>query len=308
MNKGRAIAFGTAAFALAGRACFASRRFAHQSDYRKEGRVDDLGDRMKAYEAAETERRLLPLCPIYARIDGRCFSAFTRGMERPFDKHMSEAMIATAAALVDATHARIGFTQSDEISLVWLADSPKSEVFFNGKVQKMVSVLAALATAAFTREILAGPHAERATRLPHFDARVFSLPSKTEAANVILWREMDATKNAVSMAASAYYSAKELHGKKSAEKQEMLFAKGVNFNDYPAFFKRGTFLRRVTRERTLGAAELARIPEAHRPPEGQTFLRSSIERLEMPRFGSVTNREAVIFDGAGPVTAEGGVA
>lgn len=263
--------------------------------------MDDLGDRMKAYEAAETARTLMPLCPVYARIDGRCFSSFTRGMDRPFDQAMSDAMIATVSHLVDATHARIGYTQSDEISLVWLSNDYKSEMFFGGKVQKMVSVLAGMATAAFTKAILAGPHAERALYMPHFDARVFSLPNRAEAANAFLWREVDATKNAVSMAASAYYSAKALHGKKSAEKQEMLFAKGINFNEYPAFFKRGTFVRRVVRERTLTADELAGIPEAHRPDAGTTYLRSTVERIEMPRFGSVRNREAVIFDGAEPV-------
>ena len=31
---------------------------------------DDLGDRMKAYEAVETARTLDPALPIYARIDG----------------------------------------------------------------------------------------------------------------------------------------------------------------------------------------------------------------------------------------------
>lgn len=267
--------------------------------------MDDLGDRMKAYEAAETSRILLPLCPVYARIDGRCFSSFTRGMERPYDLAMSEAMITTASALVEETHARIGYTQSDEISLVWLADNPKSEMFFGGKVQKMVSVLAGLATAAFTRAIMAGPHADRLFRMPHFDARVFSLPNKTEAANAVLWRELDATKNAVSMAAHALYSAKALHGKNSAEKQEMLFEKGVNFNDYPPFFKRGTFVRRVTRERTMTEEERTRIPEAYRPAVDQTFMRSSIERLDMPRFGSVSNREAVIFDGAEPSQWDG---
>ncbi len=264
---------------------------------------DDLGDRMKGYEARETERRFLPLCPIYARIDGRCFSSFTRGMGRPFDPAMSEAMVATVSGLVEATHARIGYTQSDEISLVWLADNPKSESFFGGKAQKVVSVLASLATAIFTREILRGPYASRADLLPHFDARAFTLPNRTEAANAFLWRELDATKNAVSMAARSVYSAKALHGKKSAEMQEMLFAKGINFNDYPAAFKRGTFVRRVVRERSLSADELAGIPEAHRPATGATFLRSSIERLDMPRFGSVTNREAVIFDAAPPANA-----
>ena len=34
---------------------------------------DDLGDRMKMYEAAESGRRLMPLLPVLARIDGRFY-------------------------------------------------------------------------------------------------------------------------------------------------------------------------------------------------------------------------------------------
>jgi tRNA(His) guanylyltransferase len=214
----------------------------------------------------------------------------------------------TTCYLIEQTHARIGYTQSDEISLVWLTDDPKSEMFFRGKVQKMASVLAALATAAFTRALLDGPLAAYADRLPHFDARVFQLPTKTEAANAILWRELDATKNAVSMAARTRYSAKELHGKSGPQMQEMLFANGVNFNDYPPFFKRGTFLRRVTGYRELTGDERARIPEAHRPPEGQQIIRSWVAELEMPRFASVANREGVIFDGADAIAMETGTA
>ncbi len=262
---------------------------------------DNLGDRMKEYERRETERTFLPMLPIYARIDGRCFSAFTRGMARPFDADMHAAMVAAAKAVIEQTHPHIGYTQSDEMSFVWLADSPKSEMFMGGKVQKMASVLASLATAAFTRALLDGPLADRAALRPHFDCRVFQLPSQTEAANAILWREQDATKNAISMAASAHYSHKAQQGKSGPEKQEMLFAKGVNFNDYPASFKRGTFLRRVTRERALTADERLRIPEANRPEAGATFMRSSVEAIDMPRFGSVANREAVIFEGAEPL-------
>ncbi len=267
-------------------------------------RKDDLGDRMKAYERRETDRAFLPMLPVYARIDGRCFSSFTRGMKRPFDVGMVEAMIDTTRYLIEQTHARIGYTQSDEISLVWLTDDPKSEMFFRGKVQKMASVLAGMATAAFTRAVVNGPLAAFADRMPHFDARVFQLPTKAEAANAVLWRELDATKNAVSMAARHYYSAKELHGKSGSEMQEMLFARGANFNDYPAFFKRGTFLRRVTGERELTGGELARIPEAHRPARGQLVTRSWIAALDMPRFASVANREAVIFEGADAIAIE----
>lgn len=262
--------------------------------------VDDLGDRMKEYEERETGRRFMPFIPIYARIDGRGFSKFTRGMERPYDKIMSHLMIATVAGLVEQTNARIGYTQSDEISLVWLTEDPKGNLFFAGKTQKTTSILASLATAIFIRALLASPYAEKVTQLPHFDARAFNLPNKAEAANAFLWRELDATKNAVSMAARAYYPAKELQGKKSAEMQEMLFARGINFNDYPAFFKRGTYVRKVIRERTLLEEERNKIPEQHRPAANVTFLRSSVEAIEMPRLSKIANREEVIFDGAVP--------
>jgi tRNA(His) 5'-end guanylyltransferase len=114
---------------------------------------DEFGDRMKDYEARETGRRFLPMLPVYARIDGRCFSAFTRGMDRPFDSRMVEAMIETTKYLVGKTHARIGYTQSDEISLCWLAERSDQSIFFDHKISKMTSVLAAYATAAFIRAL-----------------------------------------------------------------------------------------------------------------------------------------------------------
>ena len=261
---------------------------------------DAFGDRMKSYENRETDRRFLPMMPVYARIDGRGFSAFTRGMDRPFDKVMSEVMIATTEALIEETHARIGYTQSDEISLVWVAGPSDGSIFFDHRVSKMTSVLASFATAVFTRALLRSDRRDCADRLPHFDARVFQLPTRGEAANMFLWREQDATKNAISMAASSVYSHKALHGKSGPEKQEMLFAKGINFNEYPSFFKRGTFIRRETIWRPFTETELERIPEKHRPAPGQQIQRSHMVRLDMPRFGSVINREAVIFDSAAP--------
>lgn len=261
--------------------------------------ADTLGDRMKSYEARESERRFLPMLPVIARIDGRNFSSFTRGMDRPWDQLMTDCMLRTTEALIEETHARIGYTQSDEISLVWQSERSDQSIFFDHRVAKMTSVLASYATAAFTYAMM-NLMPQRIDRLPHFDCRVFQVPSRTEAANVFLWREQDATKNAISMAARSVYSHKECDHKIAPEMQEMLFAKGINFNDYPAFFKRGTFIRRSTVERDLTVEDLARIPEKHRP--GGPVIRGCIARLDMPRFGSVMNREAVIFDGAEPVT------
>lgn len=250
---------------------------------------DEFGNRMKLYEAVETERRLDVTLPVYARIDGRSFSTFTRGMSRPFDQRMTDAMIETTKYLVQSTHARIGYTQSDEISLVWLADAPPSDIFFSGKIQKMVSVLASATAAKFATVI----PSEFSNRLPHFDARVFQLPSKTEAANAFLWRAMDARKNAISMLAQSKFSHKQLHGKDQKAMLAMLDEIGIAFEAYPDSFKNGSFIKRRLVVRELTPDELARIPVKHYPIG--PVERSETVRLELPPFNKVENREAIIF-------------
>lgn len=256
--------------------------------------MGEFGDRMKAYESVETSRRLDPLLPIYARIDGRSFSKFTKGMARPFDPRMTEAMIETTKHLVGETHARIGYTQSDEISLVWLANTEESDIFFSGKVLKLASVLASMAAAKFATVCPEG----YGYKLPHFDARVFQLPDLTEGANAFLWRAIDARKNAISMLAQTHFSHKALHGKGQADMLEMLAGIGVDFEEFPDAFKNGTFVRRVTELRELTEREIDRIPEQHMP--NGPVMRSSVVQIEMPMFKTVRNRIEVIFDGASP--------
>jgi tRNA(His) guanylyltransferase len=238
---------------------------------------DDLGDRMKEYERHETGRKFLPMLPVYARIDGRGFSKFTKGMARPFDAAMTHAMIETTKYLVKETHANIGYVQSDEISLAWLAPDYTGSIFFDGKIAKMTSVLAAMATAGFGRAIRGWQPYE--DRFPAFDARVLQLPLPYEAANMFLWRSLDATKNAVSMATRAHYSPKQMHGQNQAAMIEMLQDKGIRFSDYPDAFRLGTFVRRELDEVTS---------------------RSVMNTFHVP-FRLVDNRTEVIFGGADPI-------
>jgi tRNA(His) guanylyltransferase len=262
---------------------------------------DSLGDRMKMYEMAEAGRRLMPLVPVLARIDGRAFHSFTRGMRRPYDEDFSAAMIETTAALVHETNACMGYTQSDEITLAWHSTDLKSQIWFDGRVCKMTSQLAAWATLEFylaiTRRL-----PECGSRKPTFDARVWTVPNRTEAANVFVWREWDATKNSISMAAQSVCSHRELHGKHGGEMQEMLFQKGINWNDYPAYFKRGTYVQRRTVRKPFTAAEIERLPPKHeaRSNPNLTIERNEIAVLEMPPIQTVENRVMVIFEGATP--------
>jgi tRNA(His) 5'-end guanylyltransferase len=41
---------------------------------------DSLGDRMKNFENIESGKRFMPLVPICARLDGKCFSKLTKGV------------------------------------------------------------------------------------------------------------------------------------------------------------------------------------------------------------------------------------
>ncbi len=266
---------------------------------------DSFGDRMKVYESRETDRACLPLLPVYARLDGRCFSRFTGTFSRPFDERITSAMIETAGYMVRETRATIGYTQSDEISLVWGVEETQ-DFLFGGKFQKLTSVLAGMASAFFTQYCLTHKDSHlrysAAMHIPTFDCRVLQLPSQMEASNMILWREQDATKNAVNSAARSLYSHKQLQGKSQSQMQEMIFQKGVNFNDYPDFFKRGVFLRRERFVKTLSEAEIERIPALHRPPDG-IVVRSEVVTVPMPVFSKVTNRVDVVFGGAIPQVA-----
>jgi len=263
---------------------------------------DALGDRMKRYERLASGR-FLPQLPICARIDGKRFSRFTRGLARPYDERLSRLMIDTTRYLVEETQAVIGYTQSDEISLVFYRDDPDAQVFLDGRIQKLTSILAAMTTAYFGKE-LARRLPEKAEAMPLFDCRTWVVPTLDEAVNVLVWREADATKNSLSMAAREHYGHGELHGVGGAELHELLHAKGINWNDYPRFFKRGTYVQRRTVKRRFTADELSRLPAQHaarQDPELEVERRVTVE-LDLPPIRRVANRRAVVFDGAEPIT------
>jgi tRNA(His) guanylyltransferase len=265
---------------------------------------DDLGDRMKMYEMAEAGRRCMPLLPVVARIDGRSFSKFTSGLERPFDRRLSELMIDTVKYLVRETNAACGYTQSDEITLAWYSPSFDSQIIFDGRISKLVSVLASLTTVYFNHQLPQYMPAEYAARLPHFDARVWNLPSLEEAANVLMWREFDAIKNSISMAARAHFSHKQIDNKNGLEMQAMLLEKGVDWNDYPDFFKRGTYIQRKKTLRKFTTDELERLPPKHEARQNPELMieRTDYVSLELPPLAKIKNRVELLFAGAAPET------
>jgi len=268
--------------------------------------IDGLGDRMKMYEAIESERTLIPGLPVCVRLDGRAFHTFTKGLERPFDERLSKMMIETTKTLVEETHANIGYTQSDEISLIFIPKENTPMNMFNGRIQKIVSTLAGIASARFGE--LKSTYLPEKKKRGVFDCRVWNVPSIDEAINSVRWREWDATKNSISMAASAYYSHTELNKMNGSEKQDMLMKKGVNFNDFPAFFKRGTYVQRKTFTKEMSELDILNLPEKHtaRTNGSKIVKRSSVVVLDLPPINKITNFKDVLLHGVDAKTLSPG--
>lgn len=223
-----------------------------------------LADRIKHYEKCYGFI-IPPRTYTVVRVDGRGFSKFTKKMQKPFDPDFSEAMNDAAVEMCKTFNPAFAYTQSDEITLVFTDFGENQEAIFKGKVQKICSLTAARATASFNKKltILRAQKYQDCTDLSknllsgdlivnvEFDSRVFVIPDIKEVANCMVWRQQDATRNSISMAADALYSHKELHGKSSDDKQEMMFQKGVNWNDYATKYKRGAIIKKVEFEHPI---------------------------------------------------------
>ena len=202
---------------------------------------DNFGNRMKGYEHAY-KQKLPKRLPMIIRLDGKAFHTYTKGLIKPFDKNLADAMAQTAKYLCEnITGCKLAYYQSDEISLlITNNDKLTTEAWFDNNLQKIVSISASLATAYFNSLVWEGKPDELAL----FDSRVFILPPD-EVNNYFLWRQNDATKNSISMVAQAYYSPRELHGLNGNDKTEKLFQeKGVKWDHLETWKKRGLCVRR----------------------------------------------------------------
>lgn len=181
---------------------------------------------------------------VIIRVDGKAFHTFTRGMQRPFDSVFIKAMDEVALCLVQEIQgAACAFVQSDEVSVL-LTDYQKrdSDAWFDYNVQKMASVSAGIATAAFAQAFEG--FATKGRRLPVFDSRCFSIPDFVEVHNYFVWRQKDCERNSIQMVAQSHFSQKQLHGKSCADMHELLHTKGVNWNNFTAREKRGGLAKR----------------------------------------------------------------
>jgi tRNA(His) 5'-end guanylyltransferase len=245
---------------------------------------------MKSYETP-TRMTLPPRTYTIIRVDGRAFHTHLRTAEKPFDEWVIHAMDRTAAALCrEISGARFAYTQSDEISILLTDLEPQSQPWFGGGVQKMASVAASIATAAFNdiyRRV------QKPDRVPDghatFDGRAYTIPSRIEVANYFLWRQKDAIRNAVSMAAQAFIPHKDLQGVSVAGMQELLYQRRtLNFKtDFSDRERRGGVAVRENFEvKTADIQHLISRSYGHtdREPQPKVVTRSRWAAQDAPDF------------------------
>lgn len=216
---------------------------------------DSLGDRMKEYYEYAYRTYLTRRTPVIIRLDGVAFHTYLKGFYKPFDNIMVDTMREVTLELCRRIQGCVfGYTQSDEITLI-LNDykTIDTEAWYDYNIQKVCSVSAALCTKlfnqfiekkmdAFIKENVGTIDAPTAKLIAAytcakrqgamFDSRCFNIP-KEEAINCVLWRIKDCVKNSVSALARVHFSHKQLEGKNTEEKKQMLLEQhGIDWNKH----------------------------------------------------------------------------
>lgn len=198
---------------------------------------DLFESKMRSLEYFHNLRLLLKTNTVI-RVDGRSFSNFTYNskFDKPFDLTFHSWMIETTKALVNELGGLYGYTESDEISILF----PTDWDLFDRSVEKLVSISASIASSTFTF---------LSSSIVSFDSRLISLANKSQVIDYFLWRQSDATRCALngysywtlrSLGNSARKATSILDGKTREFKNELLFENGINFNEVPTWQRRGT--------------------------------------------------------------------
>lgn len=197
---------------------------------------DELDAKMRQGEYFH-QLRALQGAYIIIRVDGRSFSRLTeRICEKPFDASFHHKMTDAAKAMVASLQGSYAHAQSDEISVLL----PHSTSLFDREVEKLVSIAASSVTATFSLAL--GTPVE-------FDARIWLGAQRGDVVDYFRWRQADATRCALNNwcywmlrkeGKSVKDATRAMLGLSVREKNELLFARGINFNDVPAWQRRGS--------------------------------------------------------------------
>jgi tRNA(His) guanylyltransferase len=248
-----------------------------QQDEKVERSMMKLGPRMKLMEKTE---RVPPYKRFLVRSDGNCFSKYTSGFEKPFDKRFASAMMKTASCVLEHFNARTVFCCSDEITLVFdqvvdrinydmmLSSGEKNipEHIYNGRWDKITSLIASKCSVLFNKFMKEEMEDYLSTRsdddwLPCsnvidrinlceaiFDSRIIPIENdmEHEIVNNLIWRSSyDCKRNCCSTYARHILGKNETSGLNSTEMINKMLEKGVDWEKVPLYYKYGSYAKRI---------------------------------------------------------------
>jgi tRNA(His) 5'-end guanylyltransferase len=189
------------------------------------------------------EIRTVP--PVIIRLDGRAFHQLlsNQNFQKPFDNRFADAMAQVCTSLLTESGIAsiFAFTFSDEISL-YLTELP-----FQGRVEKLVSILASYAASALT--LTMNPGSPLA-----FDARVIPV-DQCHVIPYLNWRQKEAWRNHINGYCQALLLRdglspamvqRRLNRLPTRELHEICFQHGINLAQTPPWQRRGIMAYHTT--------------------------------------------------------------
>ena len=234
--------------------------------------------------------RIPPTTPFFTRLDGRRFKAVTEKTEakKPFDKRFARCLIRSARAVYrEGFDPALIYVASDELNVLLLYNAP-----FRRRIEKINSVLAGMASSAFSSNILKNFGKDLITT---FDSRII-VSFQEKVVEYLEWRQRDAWRNHNN--AYAYWlfrkmghvpveTAKMLNGLKSKDLHETLFSQGISLAKAPAWQRIGILVHREPYKKQIGNRMVTRrrIKENWELPlfsseKGQTLIKEILERVK----------------------------
>lgn len=192
---------------------------------------------------------------VLVHIDGRSFSKMVKNkFVKPFDNYFINMMNETAKYLCEKVQGvQLAYVQSDEISLLIKKNNPDGDIFFGGRMCKMQSIIASLATAKFNQLMLVYNIQKNnytindkdvinttdvvdyiyESSLYQFDCKVWDVPTADDAMAWFLFRNIDCIRNSKQQTAQTYLTHKELMGKHTDDQIQILNDKcGIDWNQF----------------------------------------------------------------------------
>lgn len=232
--------------------------------------------------------------PFFVRLDGRDFHAVaeTLKVERPYDRKFAKCFVRVAKAIFQGGFDPVlAYTFSDEVNILFV-----KEPLFGGRIEKINSVLASLASSSFT---LAVATIYKRNLVLAFDSRVILVPDDL-IISYLNWRQKMAWRNHLN--ASAYWLMKKLgynsreaqeklRGLKAEEIHSLLFAHGINLSETPLWQGRGVLIYKKPYEKLGQMGKVVtrmRLTENWNLPlfsseRGQLLIRQLVEQARQTK-------------------------